>query len=161
MVAIVDRVDQPISAVVGTYFAARAFFRLDRIANLARGIVVSDYFDRLALDRALDTIGDAERRAAAHRERTDELKRYNTALEVAGRFGYDDVVDPADTGLAKVGGGAVTLTVDEATGNITSSPAIGGIPTEGNFDIAASKVVLAEGQPLIGWPILGVAHLMV
>ena len=32
-----------------------------------------------------------------HRERTDELKRYNTALEVAGRFGYDDVVDPADT----------------------------------------------------------------
>ena len=65
MVAIVDRVDQPISAVVGTYFAARAFFRLDRIANLARGIVVSDYFDRLALDRALDTIGDAERRITA------------------------------------------------------------------------------------------------
>jgi acetyl-CoA carboxylase carboxyltransferase component len=32
-----------------------------------------------------------------HRERTDELKRYNTALEVAGRFGYDDVIDPADT----------------------------------------------------------------
>ena len=47
--------------------------------------------------KELDAIGDAERRAAAHRERTDELKRYNTALEVAGRFGYDDVVDPADT----------------------------------------------------------------
>ena len=30
----------------------------------ARGIKVSDYFDRLALDRALDTIGDAERRIA-------------------------------------------------------------------------------------------------
>ena len=65
MVAIVDRVDQPISAIVGTYFAARGFFRIDRIANLARGIVVSDYFDRLALDRALDTIGDAERRITA------------------------------------------------------------------------------------------------
>ena len=26
-----------------------------------------------------------------------ELKRYNTALEVAGRFAYDDVIDPADT----------------------------------------------------------------
>ena len=29
------------------------------------GIVVSDYFDRLALDRALDSIGDAERRLTA------------------------------------------------------------------------------------------------
>jgi glutamate dehydrogenase len=28
-------------------------------------IVVSDYFDRLALDRALDSIGDAERRLTA------------------------------------------------------------------------------------------------
>ena len=85
----------------------------------------------------------------------------NNAIPVAALPVKDVVVDPADTGLAKVGGGAVTLTVDEATGNITSSPAIGGIPTEGNFDIAASKVVLAEGQPLIGWPVLGVAHLMV
>ena len=31
----------------------------------ARSIVVADYFDRLALDRALDTIGDAERRLTA------------------------------------------------------------------------------------------------
>jgi glutamate dehydrogenase len=65
IVAIKDRVDQPISTILGTYFAARAFFRLDRIANLARSIAVSDYFDRLALDRALDTIGDAERRITA------------------------------------------------------------------------------------------------
>ena len=47
--------------------------------------------------KELDAIGDTEQRAAAHRERTDELKRYNTSLEVAGRFGYDDVIDPADT----------------------------------------------------------------
>src|SRR5262249_60368202 len=47
------------------YFAAEAFCRLDRIASAARGIVISDYFDRLALDRALDSIGDAERRLTA------------------------------------------------------------------------------------------------
>jgi len=35
------------------------------VVTAARGIVVSDYFDRLALDRALDTIGDAERRLTA------------------------------------------------------------------------------------------------
>jgi acetyl-CoA carboxylase carboxyltransferase component len=47
--------------------------------------------------RGLEGIEDAEARAARHRERTDELKQYNTALEVAGRFGYDDVIDPAET----------------------------------------------------------------
>jgi glutamate dehydrogenase len=31
----------------------------------ARAITVTDYFDRLALDRALDSIADAERRIAA------------------------------------------------------------------------------------------------
>lgn len=47
--------------------------------------------------RELESIEDAEARASRHREHTDELKQYNTALEVAGRFGYDDVIDPADT----------------------------------------------------------------
>ncbi len=37
----------------------------------------------------------------------------------------------------------------------------GGVPVEGNFDIAASKIVLAEGQPLVGWPVIGYAHLLV
>ena len=51
--------------VAATYFAAGAFFQLDRIASAARGIHVTDYFDRLALDRALDSIGEAERRLTA------------------------------------------------------------------------------------------------
>ena len=38
---------------------------------------------------------------------------------------------------------------------------IGGVPVEGHFDLASSKIVLAEGQPVIGWPIMGMAHLMV
>jgi glutamate dehydrogenase len=62
LVLIADRTGKPILAIAETFFAAEAFFRLDRIAAAARGIVVSDYFDRLALDRALDLIGDAERR---------------------------------------------------------------------------------------------------
>jgi glutamate dehydrogenase len=51
-----------IADVTKTYFAAEAFFRLDSIAGAVKDIAVGDYFDRLALDRALDTIGDAERR---------------------------------------------------------------------------------------------------
>jgi glutamate dehydrogenase len=65
IVLVADRSNKPITDVAATYFAAGAYFQLDRIATAARGIKVADYFDRLALDRALDSIGDAERRLAA------------------------------------------------------------------------------------------------
>jgi glutamate dehydrogenase len=65
IVMVAARAGQNIAEVAATYFAAEAFFRLDQIASAARGIVISDYFDRLALDRALDSIGDAERRLTA------------------------------------------------------------------------------------------------
>ena len=51
--------------MAATYFAAGAFFQLDRVAGAVPDIIVADYFDRLALDRALDSIGDAERRLTA------------------------------------------------------------------------------------------------
>jgi glutamate dehydrogenase len=65
IVQVADRTGQPLGDVAATYFAAGAFFRLDRIADAARNIPIADYFDRLALDRARDSIGDAERRLAA------------------------------------------------------------------------------------------------
>jgi glutamate dehydrogenase len=65
VVLIVDRTGKPIETVVATYVAAQGYFKLDRIAAAAHRIAVSDYFDRLALDRARDTIGDAERRITA------------------------------------------------------------------------------------------------
>jgi len=65
IVSVADRTQQKIADVAATYFAAESFFRLDRIVGAANEIKVSDYFDRLALDRALDSIGDAERRLAA------------------------------------------------------------------------------------------------
>ena len=65
IVLVADRAKKPVAEVTATYFAAEAFFQLDRVAGGVPGIVVSDYFDRLALDRALDSIGDAERRLTA------------------------------------------------------------------------------------------------
>ncbi|MEA3027175.1 MAG: glutamate dehydrogenase [Alphaproteobacteria bacterium] len=65
VVLVADRTKKSIAAIVATYFAAEAYFRVDRVVAAARSIVVSDYFDRLALDRALDSIGDAERRLTA------------------------------------------------------------------------------------------------
>ena len=65
IVLVAERTGKNIADVTATYFAAESFFQLDRITRAAREIKVSDYFDRLALDRALDSIGDAERRMAA------------------------------------------------------------------------------------------------
>jgi glutamate dehydrogenase len=65
IVLVADRAKKPVAEVTATYFATEAFFQLDRVASAVPGIVVSDYFDRLALDRALDSIGDAERRITA------------------------------------------------------------------------------------------------
>ena len=62
IVSVADRTGKPVQDVAATYYAAGAFFQVDRIANAARGIQVTDYFDRLALDRALDSIEESERR---------------------------------------------------------------------------------------------------
>ncbi len=65
IVLVADRTGKAVGAVAAIYFAAGAYFRLDRIADGARNIPIVDYFDRLALDRARDSIGDAERRLTA------------------------------------------------------------------------------------------------
>lgn len=47
--------------------------------------------------RELDAIADPAERARRHRELTAQLKEEHTAIEAAGKFVYDDVIDPADT----------------------------------------------------------------
>ena len=70
------------------------------------------------------------------------------------------VITTDDTQLAKVGAGATIATTD-ANGNIIASPAVGGVPNAESFDLVASKVVLQDGQPVVGWPVLGLAHAVV
>jgi glutamate dehydrogenase len=65
IVLVADRTGMPVAAAARTYFAARDYFHIDAIADAARTIEVSDYFDRLALDRARDGLGEAVRRLAA------------------------------------------------------------------------------------------------
>jgi glutamate dehydrogenase len=65
IVLVADRTGKPVAEVAATYFAAGAFFRLERVAAAADNIPIVDYFDRLALDRARDSIGDATRRLTA------------------------------------------------------------------------------------------------
>jgi len=84
----------------------------------------------------------------------------NASVPVASVDINGTTISVDDTQLLKVGIGALTLTTDDK-GNITATPAVGGTPIPENFDAAAAKVVLAEGQEMIGWPIIGIAHMLV
>ncbi len=64
-VLIADRTGRPAEQTAAIYFAAVDYFQLDRVAASAGDIKLIDYFDRLAFDRALDSIGDAMRRLVA------------------------------------------------------------------------------------------------
>ena len=65
IVLIAERSGQPVPQVAATHFAAGVLFRLDRIVALARDIPANDYFERLAIDRAVDQIAASERRLVA------------------------------------------------------------------------------------------------
>jgi glutamate dehydrogenase len=59
--------NRPVAEIARIHFAVEAAFRLGSLIGMARDITVSDYFDRLALDRAIDAI------ASAHRNLTAEI----------------------------------------------------------------------------------------
>lgn len=69
------------------------------------------------------------------------------------------LIAPSNADLVKIGIAAAKVTTDEA-GHMFASHALGGVPVEGQFDQSAAKVVLQEGQPTVGWPIIEMVHVM-
>ncbi|WP_134500929.1 NAD-glutamate dehydrogenase [Microvirga pakistanensis] len=69
-----QKTGKPVGDIACTHFALEATFRLGSLIGAAQEIAVSDYFDRLALDRAIDSI------AYAHRGLTAEV----AAQDVSG-----------------------------------------------------------------------------
>ncbi|MGO4706690.1 NAD-glutamate dehydrogenase [Microvirga sp. 2MCAF38] len=70
-----QKTGRPVLDIARTHFALEAAFRLGALTHEAREINVSDYFDRLALDRAIDGI------ALAHRNLTAEIVSQGPAGE--------------------------------------------------------------------------------
>ena len=65
IVTVAGRTNRAISDTAATFFAAETNFRLDSIIGAARSVPANDYFERLAIDRAVDQIAAAERRLVA------------------------------------------------------------------------------------------------
>jgi glutamate dehydrogenase len=65
IVTVAGHTNRAIRDTAATFFAAETNFRLDGIIGAARGVPANDYFERLAIDRAVDQIAAAERRLVA------------------------------------------------------------------------------------------------
>jgi glutamate dehydrogenase len=63
---VASRTNQQVVDVAANFFAAGAFFCLQDLAASAREIRLTDYYDRLAFDRALAQIGEALRTLTAY-----------------------------------------------------------------------------------------------
>ncbi len=84
----------------------------------------------------------------------------NNVLPVADLPAGNSLVSAANVDLAKVGIAATKVESDES-GNLLASHAVGGIPVEGQFDIASAKVVLEDDQEVVGWPVIAMSSIMV
>jgi glutamate dehydrogenase len=84
----------------------RDYFRIDPIADAARAIEVSDYFDRLALDRARDSLGEAVRRLTAEMMADGPSGREAVEGWVAARGGDVERIRAA---VAEIAGTGLTL----------------------------------------------------
>jgi glutamate dehydrogenase len=65
IVTVAERTSRTIGDAATTFFAAEANFHLDRIIAAARSVPASDKFERLAIDRAVAQIAEAEKRLTA------------------------------------------------------------------------------------------------
>lgn len=62
-------------------------------------------------------------------------------------------VSPVLADLTKIGISVMPTSTD-AAGNIVAGHAVGGVPAEGQFDAESAQVVLEDGAPVVGWPVI-------
>jgi glutamate dehydrogenase len=111
IVLISDRTGQPVAQVAATYYAAEAWFQLDRIVAAAGDIKLADYFDRLAFDRGFDAMGDALRRLVAEMTAAGGSGADAVAAFVARKGGEVDRVRDAIHSMVASGLSLSKLTV--------------------------------------------------
>ena len=65
IILVSDRTGKSLNAVAETFFAFASHFRIDQLVETTRALGVNEYYDRLALNRTLDLMLEAQRRLVA------------------------------------------------------------------------------------------------
>lgn len=84
----------------------------------------------------------------------------NNVIPIADLPAAESVITITNVDLAKVGVAAMEITNDDE-GRIIAGHAVGGMPIEGQFDIASAKVILEDGQEVVGWPVIAMSSILV
>ena len=66
IILIADRTGRPLPAVAATFFAVGERFAIPELIEDAEGLTLGDYFDRLAVNRTLELLMEAQRRLTGH-----------------------------------------------------------------------------------------------
>ncbi len=61
MILVAQTVKRSVQEIAAVHFAMGAFFRLDELQAIGQGLLVTDYFDRLAINSAIGAMADAQR----------------------------------------------------------------------------------------------------
>jgi glutamate dehydrogenase len=97
---VADRTKKPVEAAAPAYFATRQYFQLDSLLAAAHAIDAQDRFERLAIDRAIDSIMANERRLTVDilaggktveswsETRKDEIARIRARMQELGAGGF-------------------------------------------------------------------------
>ncbi|MCS0497411.1 NAD-glutamate dehydrogenase [Ancylobacter sp. MQZ15Z-1] len=106
IVIIADRTRAPVAEVAATFFALALHFRLDRILGAAQNLSVSDYYDRLALERALAAFEIAVRRLTA-----EVIAEHGTGAEsvAAWAAARGEAVERARNGVHEIAGSGLSV----------------------------------------------------
>ena len=105
IVLVADATRKDLEPAARTFFAIAAHFRLSEIAARASNLQVSDYYGRLALDRALSDLAVAARRISASALKAGGVpawsKRMGPAVERT-RNAVGDIAGGSDLSVAKL-----------------------------------------------------------
>jgi glutamate dehydrogenase len=106
IVLIADRTRAPLADAAVTFFAVALLFRLDRILGPARTLSVSDYYDRLALERALAAFESAVRRLTA-----EVIEEHGAGVAGVSSWARarGEVVERARNGVHEIAGSGLSV----------------------------------------------------
>jgi glutamate dehydrogenase len=110
MVLVSDVVKRPVLEIASVHFDLAGFFRLEELKHVGQGLLLTDYFDRLAINSAMSAMADAQRSIAqevvrsASGKKADFQQWYTANALQADRTkrALDEILDGDEASLSRL-----------------------------------------------------------
>jgi glutamate dehydrogenase len=110
MVLVADQVKRPVSEVVTIHYDVASYFRLRDLRAIGQELLVTDYFDRLAINSAIGAVADVQRtivqevvKATSGKKGAFEVwKEAHVTTAERARRALDEILDSGDASLSRL-----------------------------------------------------------